>query len=33
MSINKCEDFLYFQNKAKHYQNIKNAKPMVKDHL
>ena len=33
MSINKSEQFLYFQNKAKHYDNIKKAKPTVRDHL
>lgn len=33
MSINKSEEFVYFQNKAKHYDNIKKAKPAVKDKL
>ena len=33
MSINKSEEFVYFQNKAKHYQNIRNARPHIKDHL
>lgn len=33
MSINKSEDFVYFQNKAHHYHNIRNAKPHVNDHL
>ena len=33
MSINKSEEFIYFQNKARHYQNIRKMKPHVNDHL
>lgn len=29
MSIKKTEEFTYFQNKAKHYDNIRNARPTV----
>lgn len=33
MAINKSEEFLYFQNKAKHYESIRKAKPHVNDQL
>jgi len=33
MTINKTEEFLYFQNKAKHYDTIKNMKSSVNDKL
>ncbi len=32
-SVNKSEEFLYFQNKARHYDNIKKSKPSVSDKL
>ncbi len=31
MAINRSERFIYFQNKAKHYNNIKNMRPAVDD--
>lgn len=33
MSIEKTEEFIYFQNKAKHYDNIRKIKPTVDDQL
>lgn len=32
MSLKKTEEFLYFQNKARHYANLRDAKPAVKTH-
>jgi hypothetical protein len=33
MSIERTEEFIYFQNKAKHYDNIRKIKPKVDDQL
>lgn len=33
MSINRSEQFLYFQNKSKHYDNINKVKATVDDKL
>lgn len=30
MSLKKSEEFLYFQDKARHYANLRNAKPIIK---
>ena len=30
MNIKKTEEFVYFQNKARHYANLKNMKSTVK---
>lgn len=33
MSIERTEQFIYFQNKAKHYDNIRKIKPKIDDKL
>lgn len=33
MSINRSEEFVYFQNKTKHYDNVKKARATVDDKL
>jgi hypothetical protein len=32
MNVKKTEEFLYFQHKARHYANLRDAKPAVKTH-
>lgn len=32
MNLKKTEEFVYFQNKARHYANLRNMKPAVKTH-
>ena len=30
MSVKRSEEFIYFQNKARHYDNLKKIKPAVR---